>query len=178
MEFIRLKGADSEFFEPALHIYNSSFPLCERRDMACHIAAMRDERFHCEVVVLEGRVAGLVWYWIFEGEVSPYIFVEHIATSESVRGKGLGAKILEHLKAQGLTIILEIEPPIDSLARRREGFYRRAGFATCSHDHFQPPYHAGDKPLKLCVMSYPRAISAAEYSAFARAQRLIMPLDI
>ena len=174
MEFIRLNSADSEFFESALHIYNSSFPLCERRDRACHIEAMRDERFHCEVVLSAGQLVGLVWYWLFEGESEPYIFVEHIAITESARGKGLGTTILEHLKAQGLTIILEIEPPTEPLARRRECFYQRAGFVTCNHDHYQPPYRATDTPLKLCIMSYPHTITDAEYRTFATAQCSVM----
>ena len=38
-----------------------------------------------------------------------------------------GRTALDLLRTQGKTILLEIDPPIDALSIRRQGFYRRAG---------------------------------------------------
>lgn len=75
---------------------------------------------------------------------------------------------MQCLQALGKPIVLEIEPPQDDISRRRRAFYERCGFCTTEHAHLQPPYHAGQAELPLVVMSYPRAIDAAEYAAFNR----------
>lgn len=66
------------------------------------------------------------------------------------------------------TLILEIDPPVDELSRRRKGFYERCGFAENPYEHIHPPYHWGNSGHELVVMTWPGRISREEYSAFAR----------
>lgn len=80
-----------------------------------------------------------------------------------------GGKIcpLALLAAEGKPVILEIDPPVDDLSHRRQGFYERAGYHANPYAHVHPPYHAANCGHALVVMSYPGALSADTYAAFA-----------
>ena len=89
--------------------------------------------------------------------------------SASVRscGAAAGAKALEELGRDGKTVVLEIDPPVDDIARRRQGFYQRCGFAVNPYPHVHPPYRPEYPGHELVVLSSPRALTPAEYGAFA-----------
>ena len=63
--------------------------------------------------------------------------------------------------------LLEIDPPVDDIARRRQGFYQRCGFAVNPYPHVHPPYRPEYPGHELVVLSSPRALTPAEYGAFA-----------
>ena len=68
---------------------------------------------------------------------------------------------------EGKTVILEIDPPEDETARRRQGFYQRCGFTVNPFPHVHPPYHVSVPPgHPLVVMSCPDALSPEQYRAF------------
>ena len=64
-------------------------------------------------------------------------------------------------------MVLEIDPPVDEIARRRQGFYQRCGFAVNPYPHVHPPYRPEYPGHELVVLSSPRALPPAEYGAFA-----------
>ena len=64
------------------------------------------------------------------------------------------------------TVILEIEPPADTLSRRRKRFYERLGLRENPYLHVQPPYQADCGPTRLVVMSRP-ALTRAEFARFS-----------
>lgn len=99
-------------------------------------------------------------------ENADFIYVEHFCMLPDVRGRGCGAHALELLRARGKTIILEIDPPVDDISRRRKGFYERNGFAANDYDYTHLPYHRGCKGHRLVIMSSPRRIDEAEYNNF------------
>ena len=66
----------------------------------------------------------------------------------------------------GKPLILEIDPPSDSISERRKGFYQRCGFRENPFHHIHPPYHEGFDGHELTVMTYPRTISAELYGTF------------
>ena len=55
----------------------------------------------------------------------------------------------------------------DDIARRRQGFYQRCGFAVNPYPHVHPPYRPEYPGHELVVLSSPRALTPAEYGAFA-----------
>ncbi len=63
-------------------------------------------------------------------------------------------------------LILEIDPPVDDISKRRKGFYERCGFTENSFRHIHPPYHRGNDGHDLIIMSCPKQISQNEYNAF------------
>ena len=64
-------------------------------------------------------------------------------------------------------MIRETAPPVDEIARRRQGFYQRCGFAVNPYPHVHPPYRPEYPGHELVVLSSPRALTPAEYGAFA-----------
>ena len=51
-------------------------------------------------------------------------------------------------------ILLEAEPPLTEIARRRIGFYERAGFEIIDADYIQPPYEETGRGVPLYLMAY------------------------
>jgi predicted GNAT family acetyltransferase len=63
-------------------------------------------------------------------ETDEFTFIDYLFVSKSVRGQGLGKKLIEQLKQKGKPIILEVEPLDyeDSDTKKRFSFYEREGF--------------------------------------------------
>ncbi len=141
------------FVENLLH---QSFPENERRnDEDQRRNTDYNQRFCCHLLsdeTIKGKMypIGLVTIWQLEG----FYYVEHLATSPTVRNKGYGKQIMEILKERlaGNIIILEVERPEDELSIRRIGFYERCGFTLCTQDYIQPPYRKGGETLPLYLM--------------------------
>ena len=49
-------------------------------------------------------------------------------------------------------IVLEVERPIEEMAKRRISFYQRQGFTLWEKDYSQPPYKPGDDFLPMYLM--------------------------
>ena len=85
-----------------------------------------------------------------------------------MRNKQYGRKVLSLLGGKQKTLILEIDPPVDNISKRRKGFYERCGFIENSFQHIHPPYHKQNHGHNLVIMTYPKQISYNEYSTFNR----------
>ena len=53
-----------------------------------------------------------------------------------------------------LPIVLEVERPVEEMAKRRICFYERQGFTLWKNDYYQPPYKPGDDFLPMYLMVY------------------------
>ena len=135
------------FVEELLHL---SFPEAERRD---DDAQRRNTDTHplftCYLIADGDTPIGTVTVWRLDG----FHYVEHLATSPTVRNQGYGRRILDALAREvpGV-IVLEVEPPTDETSVRRIGFYRRCGYSLCELPYLQPPYRKGDSPFPLLLM--------------------------
>ena len=158
----RLKTTAEPHYAPAIELYESAFPTVERRDEAEQLRVMAKDDYHFELIMTEAGFCGIMLYW----ETAEFLFLEHFATLPALRGQGIGSEALELLKAKGKTVILEIEPPVDTLTRRRRGFYERCGFHLTAHDHLQTKYRPEDEDLPLRVLSFPHSVTATEYDRF------------
>ena len=154
-------GHDGRYSE-ARALYAVSFPDPEQRDDDAQAAALASADYRFELIYDGDEFAGLMLCW----EAEDFIYVEHFCTAPEIRGRGIGARALALLAQNGKKIILEIDPPVDEISRRRKKFYERAGFAENPFAHVHPPYHAGYPGHPLVVMSHPRALTDAEYRAF------------
>lgn len=163
LEFKRLNDVNTEDFAMAWALYERAFPLNERRALLCHETAMRQESdFVCLSLYDNERFVGLLFYWV----LSECVYVEHLAVSESTRGQGIGKAALKYVAQSGLPIILEIEPPSDAVSVARLRFYESAGYHRLPYEHYQLPYHRGEMPLRLELLSYPAAASSGHITAF------------
>lgn len=162
MHLERLSDKNCYLFDGAIRLYESAFPIEERRDMDELNRMLKKEDYHVDFIMDGDKFQGVMLYW----ETEKFIYLEHFTTLPEVRNHGVGARALDLLKAKGKTILLEIEPPIDQITTRRYAFYSRNGFIMNEHHHIQAKYHVGDDDLELKIMSYPKAVPHEEYLQF------------
>ena len=167
----RLRTADDPIFAPAMALYAASFPQHEQRLEPSQRRIMAHEQYHFGILRDEEGFAGLALFW----DAGAYLYVEHLCISPARRGQGLGTEALDLLAGEGKPVVLEIDPPVDAISRRRQNFYERAGFAAAGeatecgipHPHIHPPYRPENSGHALVVMSRPRPLTEDEYAAFA-----------
>ncbi len=162
MRFERLTDRRDGRYCAARALYAASFPYHEQRGDEAQATALACADYRFELIYDGDAFVGLMLCW----ETESFIYVEHFCTAPEFRGRGIGAEALALLAQSGKKIILEIDPPIDEISRRRRNFYERAGFAENPFAHVHPPYHAGFSGHPLVVMSHPRALTEAEYLTF------------
>ena len=163
MEFVELQSERHPWFSQAMALYARSFPRHEQRREASQRSLFAQPAYHFAAISEQGEFAGLMLYW----ESAQFLYVEHFCVLESLRGCGCGSRALQLLQKKGKTIILEIDPPVDDLTRRRQAFYLRAGFLENSYAHVHPPYHQDCKGHALQVLSWPRMLTQQQYAEFA-----------
>lgn len=149
LQFIPLHTAD-QAYAFVENLWHESFPESERReDEPQRYNVDHNNAFTCYLIAEDTLQIGFITVWTLEG----FSYVEHLATSPSVRNKGYGRKIMEVLQQQfpGV-IILEVEKPVDEWSRRRIGFYQRCGFSLCEKEYVQPSYRKGGETLPMFLM--------------------------
>lgn len=148
-------------------LLTATFPRDEYRELSeqrHNTAACKD--FHLMLASCDGKNIGFISYW----QLGEFHYVEHLATTPAVRGKGYGKIILEQLQQIATKIVLEVEEPTNEISTRRIAFYQRAGFEICSLPYIQPPYRKGDGTLPMRLMF---CGSPADKENFTKAKNLI-----
>ena len=69
MDFIRINSKDDKYFDDAMNVYQSSFPIFEQRTMKDQIDALEDNRYYCTVICDNDIFIGLLFYWKFENYI-------------------------------------------------------------------------------------------------------------
>lgn len=168
----RLTDTASAIFTESWQLYESAFPHEERRALANHALAMAHEpHFVCLHLRDSQGFVGILFYWVF----SQCVYVEHLAIAPARRGQGLGKAALKLLQQHELPVILEIEPMTDAATARRLRFYEGVGFYRLVAVHYQLPYHRGEPPLRLELLSYPLPAGEALLASFEE-DFLAMPM--
>ena len=134
MEWRRLTQPEEPAFGRAMALYEASFPRHEQRLPDEQRAVLSHPEYHFTQLFDGAEFVGLLLYW----EAEDFRYVEHFCVRPELRGRRYGAKALEELGRDGKTVVLEIDPPVDDIARRRQGFYQRCGFAVNPYPHVFP----------------------------------------
>lgn len=150
-------------FPQGMELYRRSFPFHEQREAASQESLFSDPDYQFNLIYDEQLWAGLLLCW----ETEFFIYVEHLCVFPELRNRRYGQRALETLGRREKPLILEIDPPVDDISRRRKGFYQRCGFVENPYPHIHPPYHAGHKGHPLMVLSAPSPLTEAEYRRFA-----------
>ncbi|GHV03496.1 hypothetical protein AGMMS50229_02810 [Campylobacterota bacterium] len=169
MNKVAIQNAEDSRFSAFWKIYNSSFPLNERRSLDDQIRVLLNSDYCLEVWIDNSEtIAGLIGWW----NCGDLRFVEHFAISPDFRSAGFGSRFLSAWIAESkTTVLLEIEPITDETTKRRQNFYKRLGFVDNNIVYFQPPYHKTTQEIKLLLMSYPKPISNDCYERFKLKQQ-------
>jgi len=164
----QIKNAEDQHFAEFWKIYSASFPLNERRVYNQQTEVLKKQEYQVDAYLSDNQFIGFIAYWT----TKDFIFVEHLAIAQEVRSNGFGSAILKpFIERETIPVILEIEPTINDLTRRRLKFYESLGFVRNDHLHFQPPYHIEDQQLKLEILTYPHQINAGLYFQFSQFQK-------
>jgi ribosomal protein S18 acetylase RimI-like enzyme len=147
-----LMQAELKYF---LKLYTQAFPEAERRvydsegELALFMASHKN-MFHIDSIYIEHRWVGFISYWTF----AEYTYIEHFAITESTRGSGIGNCILRSMCNEHNNMILEVEPPVDDISRKRISFYERHGFRCNKYFNYrQPSYAYGLPEVEMELMS-------------------------
>ena len=164
MELKRITSSDHPMYARAMALYAVSFPPHERREPASQEEILGEEDYHFDLLCDGETFVGLIFNWRWQD----FIYIEHFCILPEFRDRGYGKQALELLKKTGKPLILEIDPPVDSISWRRKGFYERCGFVENPYAHVHPPYHRGNRGHELAVLSCPGPVAPGTYAAFRR----------
>lgn len=163
MKQIKIINQDQGGFSDFWNLYNSSFPIIERRNLEQQVQVFRNSFFNLISFYKDDKYIGFLSFWNF----SSYIYLEHFAVNEDLRGVGYGAIVLSELiKDTSKLIILEIDPIEDEQSRRRLSFYNKMGFVQNDFDYKVQSYQNKEEFYELIIMSSVRKISKYELNTF------------
>lgn len=179
MIFTRIESLSHPLYSKCREIYCKNFPKNEQREEQeqKRILEEYDNYFLYALTPQESpeTVLGLLAFWRFKH----CYFAEHLAIDDSFKGLGYGSTAIEFLKEKSdderIPLLLEAEVPHTEEAVRRIAFYNRLELDINDIHHFQPPFHKGDQPLEMKLMTYPYLITEKEYNIFKDEYHSIMP---
>ena len=162
MRFERITTPYHPLYADAIELYKISFPFHEQREQESQTDILTNPQYHFDVVCDGNDFVGEILYW----DIGKALYIEHFCVMPSKRNMCYGQKILSALKDKPL--ILEIDPPAETISLRRKKFYERCGFVENPYAHKHPPYHKGDVGHELVVMSSPEVLTPEEYEMFRK----------
>lgn len=179
MLFTKIDSAEHPLFARCREIYCANFPENEQRELEEQIRIINEYPNYSFYALSpredEGVVLGIIAFWRFKHSY----FAEHLAIDDKFKGLGYGTTAIEYLKEQTdmerVPLLLEVEVPKSDTDIKRIAFYNRLDFDINEITHFQPPFHKGEQPLEMKLMTYPYQISEKEYRIFKEEYISIMP---
>ncbi|MCT4707896.1 GNAT family N-acetyltransferase [Enterobacteriaceae bacterium H16N7] len=162
LTFKQIAGMDSPWFAEVDALYESAFPLHEKREPQAKASALRNERYVLQAWFDGEQFIGMIGCWRFSG----YTYIEHLAVNGKLRARGYGKRMLSQFLQMHPLTILEIDPLTTEIAHKRLHFYQSLGFHENGYEHVHPSYHEGIADHELIVLSYPQQISEEQYQRF------------
>jgi hypothetical protein len=148
----QLASFDNHLIAKIHDIYLESFPRDEQRDFDNMLTLANDKDSPYELLSItdhDNLIIGLLSWW----NLSDFIYIEHFAIANNLRGKGIGTQAIELFTANfTLPIIVEVEPPTTQQAIKRINFYSHLEFVMIDFEYIQPPYSIDLKPVPLKLM--------------------------
>ena len=157
-----MKEIDQSLFDQVYELMSQSFPTSEYRTYDGQLDLLSNPLYQLYGRFNEKKqMDGFIASW----EFSCFRFVEHLAVNPTLRGAGIGSKlVIDYLRKDlNKTVVLEVEPPHDEMAQRRIGLYNKLGFQVNNYTYAQPALREGGAELPLLIMSYPALLSPIEF---------------
>jgi len=149
--FHKINSISDPYFQSLFNLYSQAFPPSECRTReGITLEINTTNRFSAHALLKDKEFVGLLNYWNFD----QFLYIEHRAISESLRGQRIGKEALTQLIEQTKQpIILEVEMPLNTMTIRRIRFYENSNFSTTSHFYLQPPYRVDGLTIPMQIMS-------------------------
>ena len=161
--FYEIKTTTDKWYDDFLKIYSTSFPIHEQRDNEQQKEAFKNEHYHLICLIESEKLHSFICYWEFEN----YVYIEHFAVNNKLRGQNIGSGTLSLFKQEiNKTIILEIDPVKDKVSAKRLRFYEKSGFKVNAYRHHHPPYNSNYPPHELAVLSTDIVLTQNQYDIF------------
>lgn len=154
-----------ENFNEVYDIMKVSFPVEEIRTYAGQKNLLAREDYHLKTYVNNEKIVGFCAYYILD----QFIYIEHLACLPTLRGRGIGTRLLKQVLNEvkdGQMVILEVEPEIDKITKRRIEFYEGLGFKLNEYAHYQPPLRDNTDVVELKLMSYPLSLNEETHKKY------------
>ena len=148
MHILKATNSDFDFIFSEIE---RNFISDERRDYNDALSLYESGKYEILHFISGVERVGFLTVWTFPD----FAFAEHFVIYERYRNRGYGATALAALKKLYSKIVLEAEPPITDIAKRRLNFYERNGFVQNKKPYMQPAYRKGGHEVPLIIMSYP-----------------------
>lgn len=146
MQLIKARKEDLQFIYSQME---QNFIREEIRDYEDAKAVFDNEKYVIYHIVVEGERLGFMTVWNLEG----FTYLEHFVVYAQYRSKGYGGVALDMLLNKSGLVVLECEPPVTLMQKKRVDFYTRHGMIISEREYFQPPYRKGGKGCKLKLLS-------------------------
>lgn len=171
MEFYKVSNIKDNYFEKAWDLYETSFPIEERRTKKNQSIIMSKANYNFEIIMHEEDFLGFLLWWSFDD----LRFIEHFAICQNQRSNGFGKIILKKfMQRNQLPIILELDIPDQIIKQKRIKFYQHAGFHLNLHFYQQPALHKNYPALTLYLMSFPNPMSVNDIKHFTKSYHPII----
>lgn len=160
---LEIRSAQHELYKDFAHLYEQSFPIFEQRTQAQQEFAFTQDQYHLQCFVSNGSLLGFIAFW----DLDACWYIEHLAIAKELRGQGYGqALLISFINKSPKSVLLEIDPLVDDIARARLRFYQHCGFMQNNFEHRHPPYLKDFKAHQLIVLTTKGTISQPQYQAF------------
>lgn len=148
-------------FDEVYTLFDKAFISAELREYEKMKDLFQQESFIIYGWFEDLKLVGAITVWEFED----FIYLENFAVCASMRGRGIGAKILKELQTIyfNKVIVLEVEQPTDDIKKRRISFYQRSHFILNSYGYIQPPLRISTEKVHLLLMTYPNVLNDEMY---------------
>lgn len=151
-------------FNEVYRIMKESFPESEMRSFEGQKNLLTKSNY--KIVPKYDKSKKTLIAFIATWEFDDFVFIEHLAVTNKMRGQGIGGKLLKDYvnSCKNKRLILEVEPPYDDVSKRRIEFYERIGFHLHPFYYEQPPLQKDFDYIQLKIMVYPEKISEKEFT--------------
>lgn len=157
MKFTKITSINDPLFKEAWKLYEASFPPDQKRTLEQQHMIMSTTN-HAFYAVTEKSFIGFVETW----DLQEFVFIHYIAIPKIHQGKGIGTAILKEFVKEKKAI-LEVEPPLNEIKKKRITFYEKQGFHLNNYEYEQPAYSKDKNTVSLLLMSYPKTLTKEEF---------------
>ncbi len=153
---MQLSKLNVDSSQPAKQLYESAFPLEERRPWISILENNKNDDFDFFIIQDGGLFVGIISIWQFE----EFNYIEHFAISKELRSKGFGSEVIDLIKQKYYKpFVIEVELPQKPQAIKRISFYERLGFCLRDDFYMQPPYTEHLPSLQMNIMTTDNTLS-------------------